>query len=47
MDILLNLRCTDCRKVSRAERNCTSRAEQNCTTERRGVSIEVSWSVRA
>ncbi len=33
--------------VSRAERNCTSRAEQNCTTERRGVSIKVSWSVRA
>ncbi len=33
--------------LSRAERNCTSRAEQNCTTERRGVSIEVSWSVRA
>jgi len=29
-----------------AERNCTG-AERNCTTGRRGVSIEVSWSVRA
>ena len=35
----------DC--VSRAERNCTSRAEGNRTTERRGVSIKVSWYVRA
>ena len=33
--------------VSKAEINCTSRAEGNCTTERRGVSIDVSWSVRA
>ena len=32
--------------MSRAERNCTGRAEQNYTTERRGVSIEVSWYVR-
>ena len=32
--------------VSRAERNCTGRAEQNYTTERRGVSIEVSWYLR-
>ena len=37
----------ECGEVSRAEGNCTSRAEQNCTTGRRGVSIEVSWSVRA
>ena len=34
-------------RVSRAERNCTRRAEQNCTSERRGVGIKVSWSVRA
>ena len=33
--------------VSWAERNCTGRAEQNYTTERRGVSIKVSWYVRA
>ena len=33
--------------MSRAERNCTGRAEQNYTTERRGVSIKVSWYVRA
>ena len=33
--------------VSRAERNCTSRPEGNCTTERRGVSIEVSRSMKA
>ena len=32
----------DWRRLSRAERNCTSRAEGNCTTERRGVSIKVS-----
>jgi len=34
-------------ELSRAERNCTSRAEGNCTTERRSVSIEVSWSLKA
>ena len=34
-------------QMSRAERNCTGRAEQNYTTERRGVSIEVSWYLRA
>ncbi len=33
--------------LSRAERDCTSRPEGNCTTERRGVSIEVSRSMKA
>ena len=30
--------------LSRAEGKCTSGAEQNCTTERRSMSIKVSWS---
>ena len=34
-------------EASRAERNCTGRAEGNYITERRGVSIKVSWYVRA
>ena len=34
-------------RVSRALGKCTRGAEQNCTTERRSMSMEVSWSAEA
>jgi hypothetical protein len=33
--------------LSRALGKCTRGAEQNCTTERRSMSMEVSWSAEA
>ena len=34
-------------ELSRALGKCTRGAEQNCTTERRSMSMEVSWSAEA